>query len=79
MADRQKTRWPSWLEQLLGPTRPEVGCDECFAQLDGYVELELAGVDAAERMPRLAAHLQGCPVCREELDDLLEFLRSDSG
>jgi hypothetical protein len=79
MADGRKRRWPSWLEHLLGPARPELGCDECFAQLDRYVELELAGVDAAERMPRLAAHLEGCAVCREEHEDLLAFLRSSKG
>ena len=30
------------LGRLLGPSEPEVGCDECFAELDRYVELELA-------------------------------------
>ena len=29
------------LGRLLGPAGPEVGCDECFEQLDLYVELEL--------------------------------------
>jgi len=79
MAEERKRRWPAWLEQLLGPTEREVGCDECFAQLDQYVELELAGLDAAERMPRLAAHLRGCGVCRDEHDDLLAFLRTREG
>ena len=32
------------LGRLLGPGEPEVGCDDCFAELDRYVELELAGV-----------------------------------
>ena len=31
------------LGRLLGPAEPEIGCDECFDQLDRYVELELAG------------------------------------
>lgn len=70
--------WPSWLVARLGPDGPELGCDECFALLDRYVELELDGVDAASTMPRLARHLQGCPVCREEHDDLLALLRADA-
>ena len=73
--DHEKRR-PGWLERILGPNEPETGCEECFAELDRYVELELAGFDASAQMPRLAAHLEGCGACREEHDDLLAFLRS---
>jgi hypothetical protein len=66
---------PQWLERLLGPDEPQLGCDECFVQLDRYVELELAGVDAARGNPRMRAHLDGCPACKEEHDELLSFLR----
>ncbi len=61
---------PSALARLLGPTGPEVGCDECFEQLDRYVELELAGADADAVVPGLRAHLEGCPACREEYESL---------
>jgi anti-sigma factor RsiW len=54
------------LGRLLGPAEAEVGCDECFAELDRYVELELAGADADAAVPGLRAHLAGCPACREE-------------
>jgi hypothetical protein len=63
------------LAALLGPERPEIGCDECFDELDRYVELERAGADADAVLPGMAAHLEGCPACREEhasLRDLLE-------
>jgi len=49
---------------------PEIGCDECFDRLDEFVELELAGLDAAA-VPGLRAHLEGWPACREEHDALL--------
>jgi hypothetical protein len=68
--------WPQWLTRLLGPDEPEASCDECFAQLDRYVDLEAAGADAAAAMPRLKAHLDGCGACSEEHDDLLAFVRS---
>jgi hypothetical protein len=58
------------LGRLLGPTAPEIGCDECFAQLDEYVELELAGEKADAAVPGLRAHLDGCPACREEHESL---------
>ena len=58
------------LGRLLGPAGPEVGCDECFDQLDGYVELEVAGGDTDAAFPGLRAHLDGCPACREEHESL---------
>jgi predicted anti-sigma-YlaC factor YlaD len=63
------------LERLLGPREYEVGCDECFELIDEYVELELAGVDAAARLPGVRAHFDGCPACREEHEALLELAR----
>jgi hypothetical protein len=62
------------LNRLLGPAEPEIGCDECFAKLDRYIELELAGEDADAAIPGLRAHLAGCPACREEHDSLHALL-----
>jgi hypothetical protein len=59
------------LRALLGPSEPEVGCEECFEHLDVYVELELAGKDAESALPGFRAHFAGCPACREEHDTLL--------
>jgi hypothetical protein len=67
------------LKRLLGPPGPEIGCDECFAELDRYVELEVAGRDADAAIPGLRAHLEGCPACREEHDSLLALVRSEPG
>lgn len=65
------------LRRLLGPNGPEVGCDECFARLDEYVELELAGRDAEAAIPGLRAHLDGCPACREEHESLRALVSGD--
>ena len=64
------------LSHLLGPSGPEVGCDECFDQLDRFVELELDGRDADAALPGLRAHLDGCPACREEHESLVALVRS---
>jgi hypothetical protein len=58
------------LSRVLGPAGPEIGCDECFEELDRYVDLELAGQDADTAVPGLRAHLEGCPACREEYKSL---------
>jgi hypothetical protein len=62
------------LARLLGPAGPEVGCDDCFEELDRYVELEVAGKDADTAIPGLRAHLEGCPACREEHESLLALV-----
>ena len=64
-------------ERMLGPAGPELGCDECFDQLDAYVELELTGAKADAAMPAMRAHLEGCLACRDDHDSLLAFARTD--
>jgi hypothetical protein len=58
------------LRRLVGPAAPEVGCDDCFAELDRYVELELAARDVDAELPGLRMHFEGCPACREEYESL---------
>jgi hypothetical protein len=62
------------LGRLLGPAHTEIGCDECFEQLDRYVDLEAAGLDADAALPGLRAHLDGCPACREEHESLRDLV-----
>jgi hypothetical protein len=54
---------------LLGPKGPEIGCDECFERLDEYVE--------GRAVPGMAAHLEGCPACREDYESLAALVRDD--
>ena len=62
------------IKRLLGSDEPEILCDECFERLDEYVELELRAADADARIPGMAAHLAGCPACREEHESLRALL-----
>lgn len=65
-----KTTDATLIRRLLGPSGPEVSCDECFEQLDVYVELDLAGADTDSALPGMAAHLEGCPACHEDFESL---------
>jgi hypothetical protein len=58
------------LGRVLGPGAPELTCEQCFEELDRYVELALAGEKADERVPGMRAHLRGCPACAEDFDSL---------
>jgi len=64
------------LQALLGPDGPELGCEQCFEQLDRYVDLGLSGHDADAAVPGMRAHLEGCPACREDHDSLRDYVRS---
>ena len=63
------------IKRLLGPAEPELLCDECFERLDEYVDLELQGAKADDRVPGMRAHLEGCPACREEYQSLRDLVR----
>jgi hypothetical protein len=63
--------------RLLGPREPELSCEECFEQLDAYVERELIGPGADAAHPGMRAHLEGCPACAEDHASLLALVRGD--
>jgi hypothetical protein len=60
----------SHLDHLLAADPTDPGCEAALAELDLYVESELAGHDAATRFPGLAAHLRSCPACRVDYEGL---------
>jgi len=74
---KQDDKHNAKLERLLGPRGYELSCDECFELLDEYVELELQGADADERIPGLRNHLDGCHACREEHESLHALAAQD--
>jgi len=65
------------LRRLLGPAGPELTCEQCFGQLDRYVELELAGAHADALIPGRRAHLEGCPACNEKQLSLRALVQSE--
>jgi len=66
------------IRKVLGPAEPEILCDECFEKLDEYVDLELRGEQADQRIPGMRAHLNGCGACREEYESLRELAGGSS-
>jgi anti-sigma factor RsiW len=62
------------LGRALGPGTAELTCEQCFEELDRYVELELAAEAAEERVPGMRAHLEGCPACAEDFHSLRDLV-----
>jgi hypothetical protein len=77
MSDPSARRSSDVLGGLLGPAGPELTCEQCFEQLDRYVELELSGRDADAAVPGMQAHLMGCPACAEDHHSLRALVKSE--
>jgi hypothetical protein len=72
----EPTRLKNMVRAILSTRPDEIGCEECFEQLDRFVELTLAGQDAAAAMPLVQEHLARCRDCRQEFEALLTALRA---
>jgi hypothetical protein len=63
---------------LTRATDPWLSCEDCFAQVDAYVDRLLAGAGAGDN-PELTVHLAGCPACAEEAESLLLLVAEQDG
>ena len=64
------------LREIAETREVEIGCDECFEQVDRFVEMELSGLNTGQAMSLVQEHLQICGECREEFEALLLALRA---
>jgi hypothetical protein len=65
------------IASLLADTSPYLSCEECFAEIDQYIERRIA--DRHYEAPAMKAHLAGCGACAEEAAALQELLSQDAG
>ena len=71
-ADRLKA-----IARGIATARPdEIDCGTCFEQMDRFVEMTLAGKNAAEALPLVQDHIEHCRDCREEFEALLLALHA---
>lgn len=67
------------VRRLLGPADAELTCEQCFEEIDRYVEAEVdhGAARADEVVPGMRAHLQGCQACEEEHRSLRALVQSE--
>ena len=65
-------------ERFLNTDPEDVGCDEAMAVLHVYAEIVANGEDPDVLYPGVTAHLRACGPCAEDLQGLLEAIRSTS-
>ncbi len=69
----QKDRFERWLQNIHTTQDEELSCSECFDLLSHFVELELSGENAVEKMPAFKQHLEQCPACQQEYETLRDL------
>ena len=77
MTDRHDGLSAETIASLLADTTPYLSCDDCFAQIDEYVERRIADPDYDD--PAMKAHLAGCGACADEAETLRELLSQNAG
>ena len=68
-------RFKKWLKNIYETQEEEISCTECFDLVSRFVDLEIAGQDAAASMPKLKQHLNQCRACRGEYEALRDLRR----
>jgi hypothetical protein len=74
----KKDRFERWLQNIDRTENEEISCSECFDLVSHFVEVELAGQDAAAKMPQLRQHLDQCAACHEEYETLRDLQRLEN-
>ena len=64
------------MQSLIVTEETEIGCEDCFEEIDKYVEMLRQGKDPAKVMPLVQHHLDICSCCREDFEALLESLEA---
>ncbi len=68
-----------WVHQVYATQDREIDCGQLFELLSGYVDLQVAGVDAAPWAPQIQVHLAQCAECNDLYQSLLEIARLEAG
>jgi len=78
LADKQdpSTRLDRILRKIYTVQENDIGCDDCYTEIDQYVELLRAGKDVASILPEVKAHLSQCQCCEVEFKALISILEA---
>ena len=73
------SQFQHWLWQIHQTEAEEISCSECFDLISQYVDLEVAGEDVQEKLPKVRQHLDQCRVCHEEYELLRDLAQFEAG
>ena len=73
------SQFQHWLWQIQQTEAEEISCSECLDLISQYVDLEVGGKAALEKLPKVRQHLDQCRVCQEEYELLRDLVRMEVG
>lgn len=71
--DSVNERWTR-LDNFLRTSPSDPGCATCRLDIDTYAELTIRGRTPTALLPGVAAHLEACADCQEDLKGLIAAL-----
>ena len=74
----EQTQFDLWVRQIHETQDEEISCSECFDLISRYVDLEIAGVAAGDKLARVWQHLYQCRACHEEYEALRDLARQEA-
>lgn len=75
-SDIRKRRFMNIMKVIFRTELVEITCDDCFNQVDRYVDMLRAGSEPGEVLPQIKAHLSRCGNCEEEFKALIAILEA---
>jgi len=64
------------IRSIVTTQENEIGCEDCYEELDIFAEMVLQGKDPDTAMPLVKDHLKRCHNCHEEFNALLDALHA---
>ncbi len=74
----KQSQFDRWVQQIHETQDEEISCSECFDLTSQYVDLEIAGVVAGDKLARVRQHLDQCRACYEEYEVLRDLARQEA-
>jgi deoxycytidylate deaminase len=74
----KQKRFTSIMRMIFSTADEDITCDECYDQIDQYVDLLRAGQNPGEVLPRVKNHLEQCRCCEAEFNALITILEGQS-
>ncbi len=72
----RKKRFTAIMKVIFRSELVEITCDDCFEQIDCYVEMLRAGSEPIDVLPHVKQHLSQCGRCEEEMKALIAILEA---
>lgn len=69
-------RFTRIMRVIFEVSQEEIVCEDCYNQIDYYVDMLRSGRDPGEILPKVKAHLGICPGCNDEFRALIKILEA---